>query len=63
MDNPANGQDGRPRTQGHPDGPRVDIDGVAWFACDPYPTWYRWGYSGLVIGTPRFPEGGGRGDQ
>ena len=20
---------------------RVDRDGVEWFACDPYPTWYR----------------------
>jgi hypothetical protein len=21
---------------------RLDIDGVEWWACDPYPTWYRW---------------------
>lgn len=23
-------------------GGRVDTDGIEWFACDPYPTWYRW---------------------
>lgn len=35
---------GAPRrwTAGHPDGGRVDVNGVEWFACDPYPTWYRW---------------------
>lgn len=21
---------------------RMDVDGVSWWACDPYPTWYRW---------------------
>ncbi len=21
---------------------RFDINGVEWFACDPYPTWFRW---------------------
>lgn len=21
---------------------RLDINGVEWWACDPYPTWYRW---------------------
>lgn len=21
---------------------RFDVNGVEWFACDPYPTWYRW---------------------
>lgn len=57
--------DNRRWTWGHPDGPRLDVDGVAWFACDPYPTWYRWGNSGLAIARPRFPkashaEGGGR---
>lgn len=25
----------------HPGGGRTDVDGVTWFACDPYPTWYR----------------------
>ncbi|UYL88185.1 hypothetical protein SEA_EVAA_74 [Gordonia phage Evaa] len=29
-------------TAEHPDGGRVDVDGTEWFACDPYPTWYRW---------------------
>lgn len=21
---------------------RLDVNGVRWWACDPYPTWYRW---------------------
>jgi hypothetical protein len=21
---------------------RLDVDGVEWWACDPYPTWFRW---------------------
>lgn len=21
---------------------KVDNEGIEWFACDPYPTWYRW---------------------
>lgn len=21
---------------------RLDINGIEWWACDPYPTWYRW---------------------
>lgn len=21
---------------------RLDVNGVEWFACDPYPTWFRW---------------------
>lgn len=21
---------------------RIDSDGIEWWACDPYPTWYRW---------------------
>lgn len=29
-------------TWNHPDGGRFDVNGVQWFACDPYPTWYRW---------------------
>lgn len=29
-------------TEAHPDGGRIDVDGSVWFACDPYPTWYRW---------------------
>ncbi|WIC90049.1 hypothetical protein SEA_SISKO_67 [Gordonia phage Sisko] len=29
-------------TAEHPDGGRVDVNGTEWFACDPYPTWYRW---------------------
>jgi len=24
------------------DDPRLDVNGVEWFACDPYPTWFRW---------------------
>ena len=21
---------------------RLDVDGVRWYVCDPYPTWFRW---------------------
>lgn len=50
-------QDGRRWTHGHPDGPRLDVNGVAWEACDPYPTWYRWENGRLIYGrTPRFPK-------
>lgn len=21
---------------------RLDVNGVEWWACDPYPTWFRW---------------------
>lgn len=31
----------RPFTSGTAAG-RLDTDGIVWFACDPYPTWYRW---------------------
>jgi hypothetical protein len=40
----------------HPDGGRVDVDGVVWLACDPYPTWYRWEGGELITGQPRFPS-------
>lgn len=31
------------RQWGDPTKPgRVDRDGIEWWACDPYPTWYRW---------------------
>ena len=53
----------RPWIAGHPDGPRIDVEGVAWFACDPYPLWYRWEGERLIKGTPTFPEGDGRADQ
>ena len=34
----ANGQPyGTPGEPG-----RLDVNGVEWFACDPYPTWFRW---------------------
>lgn len=23
-------------------GGRLDNEGTRWYACDPYPTWYRW---------------------
>ena len=42
--------------EGHPDGPRLDVDGVAWSACDPYPTWYRWEDDRLITSRPRFPK-------
>lgn len=31
--------------------PRLDKDGVGWYACDPYPTWYRWEDGTLIIET------------
>lgn len=28
---------------GNPEEPgRLDVNGVEWWACDPYPTWFRW---------------------
>ena len=44
----------------HPGGPRADVHGVLWFACDPYPTWYRWddnavGDDRLIVRSPDFP--------
>ena len=39
---------------GHPDGGRVDVDGVEWFAGDPYPTWHYWKDQDLI--TPRNGE-------
>ncbi|URM86184.1 hypothetical protein SEA_BIGGITYBASS_67 [Gordonia phage BiggityBass] len=49
-------------TAEHPEGGRVDVDGVEWLACDPYPTWYRWEpdkdtVSGhrLIVGRPTWP--------
>lgn len=43
-------------THDHPDGPRLDVNGVAWFACDPYPTWYRWEGERLIMNRPQFPK-------
>lgn len=44
----------------HPDGGRKDVDGVEWFACDPYPTWYRWKGDELITTEytvqPRWPN-------
>ena len=34
------GTEPRPYTEETGKG-RLDKDGVEWFACDPYPTWYR----------------------
>ena len=28
---------------------RMDVHGVEWFACDPYPTWYRWKDGKLIL--------------
>lgn len=41
----------RPYTHGTPG--RLDTDGVEWFACDPYPTWYRWENGELHTTTHR----------
>jgi hypothetical protein len=35
---------------------RTDVDGVVWFACDPYPTWYRWENSVLYTADPVWPR-------
>lgn len=32
----------------------TDKDGVVWYACDPYPTWYRW--EGKKLLTTRRPQ-------
>jgi hypothetical protein len=32
---------------------RVDVYGNEWFACDPYPTWYRW--VGGILFTEEYP--------
>ena len=31
---------------------RFDNKGVEWFACDPYPTWYRWENGVLMTNAP-----------
>lgn len=37
---------------GRPDRPgRLDVNGDEWWACDPYPTWYRW-EDGKLLLTP-----------
>ena len=40
-------------TWNHPDGGRFDVNGVQWFACDPYPTWYRWEDGKLITRSDR----------
>lgn len=36
---------------------RVDRDGIEWFACDPYPTWFRWVDGKLITKTlPDFAD-------
>lgn len=32
---------------------RLDRDGVQWWACDPYPCWFRWPDGGELIEAPR----------
>ena len=36
----------------YPNQGRFDNDGVEWFACDPYPTWYRWENGELFTNAP-----------
>lgn len=33
---------------------RLDSNGVRWWACDPYPTWYRWENGTLYTPNPPF---------
>jgi hypothetical protein len=40
---------------------RVDVHGLEWFACDPYPHWYRWDRGSLIFpgyegAEPDWPE-------
>lgn len=40
-----------------PDKPgRKDVNGVEWWACDPYPTWFRWEGGELFTNHARFPS-------
>ena len=40
----------------YPNEPREDIDGVKWYACDPYPTWYRRENGKTIVGRLKFPK-------
>lgn len=31
---------------------RLDVNGVEWWACDPYPTWYYWDEDGVLHTNP-----------
>lgn len=35
---------------------RLDVNGVEWWACDPYPTWYRWEGSQLFTDPAGWPD-------
>lgn len=37
--------------------PRLDLDGVAWFQCDPPGTWYRWEDGKLITPEKRIEWG------
>lgn len=40
------------RPYGDPSKPgRLDVNGVEWWACDPYPTWFRWDDMDKLTGT------------
>lgn len=40
----------------HPNPGRLDVDGVEWWACDPYPTWYRWEGTELLTNHAKWAE-------
>ena len=49
------------RAQGKPyadsEGPgRRDVNDVEWWACDPYPTWYRWENGELLTNPARWAQ-------
>lgn len=50
----------KPRRWTFEDEPRLDKDGTEWYACDPYPTWYRWTENPRTLVTTNertiFPE-------
>lgn len=33
---------------------RLDVNGVEWWACDPYPTWFRWDGGDLRVDHARW---------
>lgn len=45
------GLEDKPRRWTFEDEPRLDKDGTEWYACDPYPTWFRWTKDRRLITT------------
>ena len=45
----------RPYGDGNKPG-RKDVNGVEWWACDPYPTWFRWEGGVLYTNPAAWPK-------